>query len=636
MRRIMLTVVATIATMVAVPAAPGSAAAVVVDSVAGSPVGLEAEEPSVTLTIAAEPLSISQGGSSTITGVASVDGAPLASTVLTLSVSNDGTVFTPLLTRTTDSQGRVSAEVAPPGTTIYRWEYAGSPDRGSATSLRVVITVRRPTTLSIDASPATLSPGDSTTLSTVLRADGAPQAVRRVELYRSTDGGASWTFVAAPITDEAGRASQSVAPATTTTYQWRHPSTDSLEASASASRMVKVLSATALTMEADADTVPAGGSTTLRTELSVGGRPVHGDVTLWAVEDGGTTWSVVGEAETNLGGSASLVVSPTVATRYQWRFAETDDLRAARSPSTVVDIAEPTRATELAIEVGASRIYVGQKTTVRATLTAGGEPRMNRQVELSASTDGGLTWAPVATRTTDAIGQASAAVAPTETTRYRWRFAGAGNFTSSSSPTKTVTVLPLRTSTLTNAAAALTIDAGDRARLSTVLKVDGRALVGATVELQSAPLARGAWDPVARAVTDAGGAASVAVRQEVNRLYRWVYAGSPSDAEAVSPKLTVNARFVVSAVALASPGPGSSSLVVGGRVSRHTGVPVRLMKVTSTGPVELARATIRTDGTYRITVARLPAGSFRAFVEVGPDLFNAAGRSANIAVQVPG
>ena len=75
-----------------------------------------------------------------------------------------------------------------------------------------------------------------------------------------------------------------------------------------------------LTMAATASTITAGRSTTLRTTATLGSDPAAGrSVDLYAKPAGASTYSLVDSAVTDSSGMASIAVSPTHNTTYQWR-----------------------------------------------------------------------------------------------------------------------------------------------------------------------------------------------------------------------------------------------------------------------------------------------------------------------------
>lgn len=99
--------------------------------------------------------------------------------------------------------------------------------------------------------------------------------------------------------------------------------------------------------------------------------------------------------------------------------------------------------------------------------------------------------------------------------------------------------------------------------------------------------------------------------------------------------VVVRSRFVVTLRVTSAPAHAGERVFLAGTVSRHTGEPVRLLHQTPTGAVELARATVRTDGTFLITATLPTAGSYALFAAVGPDARNALGRSPTLTVDVP-
>jgi hypothetical protein len=106
---------------------------------------------------------------------------------------------------------------------------------------------------------------------------------------------------------------------------------------------------------------------------------------------------------------------------------------------------------------------------------------------------------------------------------------------------------------------------------------------------------------------------------------------------ATSSGVVVQSRFVVQVTSVVPPTSAPGRLRVLGRVTPYTGAPVRLMRPGGlSGAFEVARATLRTDGTFTIFATLENAGTYSFFVEVGPDLQNAKGRTPSFTVVVPG
>ena len=586
------------------------------------------------ITASATPTTIDHGGTSTIGGVITIGGSPAEFAQVELwGASGTGFPNTLITTVTSNSSGQLAYDVTLTQSRRYEWRYAATDQHSSATSPTALVSVRRPTVLTMTATATDLRPGHQVTLSTTLRSDGALVSGRSVALYKSTNE-TTWTLVATRSTDAAGAASAQFTPSATATYRWEHQRTGTLGPATSPTKQVFVRTVTALTVDASADSVAPGESTTLRTTLLSGGAPVHGEIVkLLASTDGGTSWAVVGTRSTNAAGNAAQGVSPAVDTRYQWVFEASTAYASSRSPMTTVIVRQPLVPTALDNTVEGSFLYVGQSGTVRATLTAAGEPRPNRMLKLEFSEDGGVTWNTMTNRFTDVNGQVTVRVTPIRTTRFRWRFAGAANYEASQSAAKIVTVAPKRAAVMTNSAEAAVIDSGAKAQLSTTLTANGLAYPGQTVRLQRTRAGTSDWQTVASVVTGAGGFAKALVSQDVTMSYRWTYPGDDTTNAATSGTKTVEARFVVTAIA-SPPATAADRLFVTGLVSRNTGEPVRLMRVTGSTPVQLTTATVRADGTYQLAI-KLPAGTYKVFVEVGPDDLNARGRSPDLDVVIP-
>lgn len=600
-----------------------------------------------TITANVAPTVIDYGETATVGGLLTVGGpaAPPGLRVELWTATQTG-AFTLYGSTITGADGRLSTTVAPTQLRRYQWRYGGGEGIASSISPIVTVSVRRPTSLTMSATPLALLAGRSTTFTTSLRSAGNPMANAPVLLERSTDGGTTWTRVVTRTTDVAGAASYVHVPAGSAQYRWRFARTATDSQAISPARTVTVSYSTGLSMHTTAHQVPDGGSATLSTVLGaaetsvsqaqlLSGRPV----TLRSSIDDGRNWSEVGTVVTNDQGLASLVVTPSVETLYEWRFAGSGDFRASRSPTTRVAITPPPTPTEVAIELVADgddeQIYDGQTARVGGTLTAGAVPRVNRTLILERSTDGGTSWVQVTTRVTNGAGQVSAEVAPTATVAYRWRFAGAGPYLPSTSPTALLTVTPLTRTSLSNSASPTSIVARYFTQLTTFLTAGESPVPGATVTLQRRPAPGSSWSNVLSATTDATGRAAASVTQEVNTAYRWVYPGSVSTAATTSPTVNVQAKFLVVATIEQHPGVEGDDVIIRGSAHRYSGAGARLMQRTPTGPIVIGSASMLNDGTFRITQKMSTPGTFSLFVEIPADGLNAAGRTPDMTVVVP-
>jgi hypothetical protein len=341
-----------------------------------------------TLTMNATPTSIGAGRSVTLstTLTRSGGGGLVSPATVTLWASTDGgSTWASAGSATTDAGGSASLTRNPITTTTYQWRYAGDATYDSAISPNATVTVTsRDSALTIDAAPASIAPGASTTLSTRLTRtdDGALVTGRTVTLWASTDAGVTWSPAGEATTDGTGSASLTKSPTATTTYQWRFGGEVGLAPTTSPNATVTVgVRGTTLTIHAAPVSITPGDSTTLSAVLTrtddhalATGRTL----TLWASADGGGTWSPAGSAATDGSGAASLTESPTATTTYQWRFAGDPDLGASSSPTqtvTVVPVSTPT----LTEHVSRSRLAVGERLRVKGAYS---EPAAGTVVSL--------------------------------------------------------------------------------------------------------------------------------------------------------------------------------------------------------------------------------------------------------------
>lgn len=115
----------------------------------------------------------------------------------------------------------------------------------------------------------------------------------------------------------------------------------------------------ALTMSATSSTITAGRSTTLRTTATLGSDPAAGrSVDLYAKPAGASTYSLVDSAVTNSSGVASMTVSPTHNTTYQWRSGD------LTSPDKTVKV-----RTKVTAKAADATLRPGQTLSVQGLLT---------------------------------------------------------------------------------------------------------------------------------------------------------------------------------------------------------------------------------------------------------------------------
>lgn len=151
-----------------------------------------ATRPSVS--IAATPARIDRGESTTVSGVATDDGTPLAGATVRLLAKRAGTTrdLHLVATGTTAADGSVSFTDTPHASLVYRLRLVAGTGYPGAVSDRAVVVVRTPTSLSIRGR----STATDFVVSGTLLGGGSTLAHEPVTLWEQAPGSADWTEVA--------------------------------------------------------------------------------------------------------------------------------------------------------------------------------------------------------------------------------------------------------------------------------------------------------------------------------------------------------------------------------------------------------------------------------------------------------
>ncbi|GAA3828899.1 hypothetical protein [Nocardioides panacisoli] len=403
----------------------------------------------------------------------------------------------------------------------------------------------------ISCSPdsTTIDEGGHTTVRGNLNDGGTPIASATVGVFRSTDGGSTWTSVGSATTDSAGNFHTDISPTRTSMFRCRYtyvsggiPVTHE-----SAAFTVTVRLTTGLTINATPTTLTAGDHTAISTTLTetdshaaIPGAPVS----LWFSTDGGHTWTLSITPTTNSAGQASVNASPTTTTVYQWRWPGDIANAPATSPNATVTVT-PRAATvtcgpvDLTIDEGGSTHINGQMVD-----TATRAPIAGAHIFLDESTDGGVRFGSYQDVRTLSDGKFQFTVHPVRDTVYRCAHAGdEPPYPATWSTWSTVTVR--RTSALSIDASPTSIASGGSSILSTQLTRvdDGGLLTGQHVTLKSTADGGATWTVIGTPTTDGSGRASITVHPSVSTSYVWVFDGDTTS----TPSSSAVARVTVSA-----------------------------------------------------------------------------------------
>jgi len=110
-------------------------------------------------------------------------------------------------------------------------------------------------------------------------------------------------------------------------------------------------------------TITAGGSSTIRGRINVGGGPAGGaSVKLDAKPFGSSTWTNIATVTSAEDGSLAKVVKPVKNTAYRWRFVETTATKGSVSSSVSVGV--KTKVTATIVD---ATLHVGQNLVAKGT-----------------------------------------------------------------------------------------------------------------------------------------------------------------------------------------------------------------------------------------------------------------------------
>jgi hypothetical protein len=153
-------------------------------------------------------------------------------------------------------------------------------------------------------------------------------------------------------------------------------------------------------------------------------------------------------------------------------------------------------------------------------------------------------------------------------------------------------------------------------KMSTALRLAGELSPGGTVALQ-ARQPDGSFSTVGSATTNAQGAASLVVRPTRTTTYRWSFAGTDTIDPSVSVPITVRVAPILTATPSTRRIPRGGALVVSGKVTPVLGgTTVTLWRYSGVGPVRLATAKVKANGTYRVSRTLDLPGKYEVFTSI--------------------
>lgn len=157
---------------------------------------------------------------------------------------------------------------------------------------------------------------------------------------------------------------------------------------------------------------------------------------------------------------------------------------------------------------------------------------------------------------------------------------------------------------------------------------------GLPLELWARPYG-GSWHPLETLTTDGAGKVSRSVSPVHNTVYEWHFAGNAQQSASQSQLLTVRVRCKVTlSVDDSSPRVGQRVVARGVVRPPKPGVEVTLWRAYFDDRVRVASATIRSDGSYRISHVFRKRGPKYLFVTVPGSTGNLGGTSPTRTVTV--
>jgi phospholipase C len=364
-----------------------------------------------TVTIAANPASITAGASSTLTVTAT------NATTVTITGS-DGSSYTLAAAGGTQV-------VKPAKTTTYTATASSSTENTTATATVTVGAAPSAPTVTITASPTSITAGGSSTLTVA--------ATNAMTVTIAGSDGSSYNLAATGGT-------QVVKPAATTTYT----ATANGAAGTTAATAKATVTVTAPPTTPPTVTVVANPST-----ITVGSAS-----TLTIVATNATSVTVAGSDSTSYtlpaATGGTLNVSPAATTTYTVTATGAGGNATATATVTVVPAPPPPPVPTVTLTANPTTITAGQSSTLTVTAT-------NATTVTITGTDGNSYTLPAATGGTQVV-------SPTSTTSYTATANGAGG--SATSPSVTVTVTRPATPTVTITASPASIASGSASTLT--------------------------------------------------------------------------------------------------------------------------------------------------------------------------
>ncbi|OPY39893.1 MAG: Bacterial Ig-like domain (group 1) [Methanoregulaceae archaeon PtaU1.Bin066] len=336
------------------------------------------------LSINATPRDISPGGTVTISGnlTAAINGKGIPFRSIIVLSSSDNTSFSPLGVVTTSPDGKYtsSTQLNTPGRFFFKAVYNGDSTYTASASPVVAVNVTGPqqkaTTLTIGAAPVSLSLGQSVEVAGVLKeTQGGTRVPGAVILVQySVDAGA-WSTLGQRTTDEKGEYTLAHTPSMAGTYKYRATYAGSTTHASSASATVTIrvtgmplAHGTMLTIQSTPASPLRGEPYTLSGLLrdTSTGKGISGKAVRVERSTDLGTWTLVGMAITQTGGSYSVSEVQQAGGRFSYRAAFSGDRSYLGSASPVIPVVIK-RVSE--VSLSASPVLIPPGGTVNCTGT---------------------------------------------------------------------------------------------------------------------------------------------------------------------------------------------------------------------------------------------------------------------------
>jgi len=295
------------------------------------------QQKATTLSLWAAPASIVLGQSVNVTGVLkeTQGGSRVPNAPVTVQFSVDRGAWSTLGQRTTDGNGEYAIAHTPPkaGTYQYRANYAGSATHGPSGSATVTVTVAsmppsRPTTLTIQSTPASPARGETYSITGLLRDSSTGAGITgKVVRVEHSDDGTTWSLVSLVTTRTGGTYAVSDVQQAGGRFYYRAAFSGDRFYYGSNSPVIQVMikRVSDVSLSAFPVVIPPGGTVNCTGTLvdAQSGAPLPGEAVKVMISEENTAWTTFGSTVTgnsgawNLSGTLPKAGSYFLAARFE-------------------------------------------------------------------------------------------------------------------------------------------------------------------------------------------------------------------------------------------------------------------------------------------------------------------------------